>query len=94
MQIHTHKHSLKSQGSCKLDAYCTAGIVITQNEHGIIAHICSTHYGHSLRLGHLRLPKLDRCEIAAKLYQGVTFERILVDIRDNTESGLKTSSNS
>ena len=32
---------------------------------------------------------MDRCEIAAKLYQGVTFERILDDIRDNTESGLK-----
>ena len=32
-----HKRSLKSQDSCKLDAYCTAGIVITQNEHGIIA---------------------------------------------------------
>jgi len=29
------KRSLKSQGSCKLDAYCTAGIVTTQNEHGI-----------------------------------------------------------
>ena len=42
-----------------------------------------------MRLGHLRLPMLDRCEIAAKRYQGIPFEQILDDIRDNTENGLK-----
>ena len=82
------KRHLKSQGSSKLNAYCTAGMVLTQTQHGIQVDICSTHYGHSIRLGHLRLPVRDRQTIAAKLHQSVPFECILDDIRENTGNSL------
>jgi len=82
------KRNLKSQGSSKVNAYCTAGMVLTQTQHGIQVDICSTHHGHSMRLGHLRLPVLDRQTIAAKLHQGVTFGRILDDIRENSGHSL------
>ena len=42
-----------------------------------------THYGHSPSLGHLRISESDKLEIAGKLAQGITFERILDDVRDN-----------
>ena len=78
--------SLKSQGTSKLNAYCTAAIVVTQSDqdqHKIQANIFTTHYGHSITIGHIRLPKEHRYTIAAKISQGVTFERVLDDIRES-----------
>lgn len=42
-----------------------------------------THYGHSISLGHLQIKETDRLEIACKLAQGITFQRILDDVCDN-----------
>lgn len=83
--------SLKSQGTSKLNAYCTAAIVVTQNEQNLHmqASICTTHYGHEISMGHIRIPKADRHTIAAKLSQGVTFERILDDIRESIGDNVK-----
>ena len=47
----------------KLNAYCTAAIVVTQSDqdqHKIQANIFTTHYGHSITIGHIRLPKEHR----------------------------------
>ena len=76
--------ALKSQGTAKLNAYCTAAIVLTNSNQDpyLQANICSTHHGHSVSVGHLRLQPQDRYNIAAKLSQGVTFDRILDDIRE------------
>ena len=79
------QRSLKNQGTSKIYTYCTAGIVLSiAIDHTIQASICSTHYGHELSLGHIRLSKEYRYSIAAKVSQGVTFQRILDDIREDT----------
>ena len=77
--------ALKSHGTAKLDGYCTASIVLVKSDVGthLTARVCSTHHGHSLTLDFLRLQKNDRYHIAANLSQGVTFERILDDIRES-----------
>jgi hypothetical protein len=76
---------LKSQGTAKINSYCTAAIVLIKSDvcTHLQAKIWSTHHGHSITLGYLRLQRNDRFHIAAKLSQGVTFERILDDIRES-----------
>ena len=75
--------SLKTQGSCKIDGYCTANLTVTTCKDNpsqcITVEACLTHYTHEPALGHLRLPRSKRIEIAAKLSQGVTTERIVRD---------------
>ena len=73
--------ALKSQGTAKL---LTTAIILTHSNKDpyLQASICSTHHGHSVSVGHLRLQTQDRYNIAAKLSQGVTFDQILDDIRE------------
>ena len=40
-------------------------------------------------MGHLRMQDTTRLKIAAQLQQGVSMERIMDDIRENTGSGIK-----
>ena len=84
----TGQRHVKSQGSSKLNAHCTAAITVRRNIHSTILHIfvCKSHYGHTCSLGHIRLSEADRLSIAGQLSQGVTFERILDNIRDNVGS--------
>ena len=81
------KHQTKLQGTSKLNAYCTAAIVVTQatkgDKHIMQAHIYKTHYGHHSSLGHLRLQKCQREAIASKLAQGITPQHGLDKIRDS-----------
>ena len=49
----------------------------------IEVEICSTHYKHTVSLGHLCIPKSKCLEIAKKLSDGVAIDRILDDVRDN-----------
>ena len=42
---------------------------------------CSTHYGHEVSLGHLRISGKDRQMKARKLKQGISFEHIMDTIR-------------
>lgn len=83
--------ALKSQGTSKIDSYCTAAIVLTKKDDSmqLIAKVCSTHHGHSNNLGYLRLQNSERFHIASKLSQGVTFERILDDIREDIGEDVK-----
>ena len=84
------KRHLKSQGSCKVNSYCTASIIVrTTPEKGIKVQYYPTHYGHATSLGHLRLSEKERVTIAGKFLQGVTFERILDDIRCNVDTSLR-----
>ena len=64
--------------------------MVTHNpeKHAIYVRVCHTHYGHFKSLGHLRLSSEDRQHIAGKVAQGVTFERILDDIRENVSTKL------
>ena len=85
----TGRHHIKSQGSSKLNAHCTAAITVRKNIPGtniVKVNICKTHYGHNCSLGYTRLSETDRLTIAGQLAQGITFERILDNIRDNVGS--------
>ena len=46
-----------------------------------------THYGHETELQHLNLPKGFKKQIAAKLKQGVSQDKIMDNIRDHV--GIK-----
>ena len=48
-----------------------------------MADTCFTHYGHSKNIGYTWISQKKRNEIAAKLQQGVSKEKILDDIRNN-----------
>ena len=74
----------KSQGSEKIGV-CSAHMKVIENiQNGNISIVyCKTHHNHKIELGHLRLPESTRLEIAAKLHNGVSIERILDDIRDS-----------
>ena len=49
----------------------------------VTADACFTHYGHSKNIGYTRISQKKRNEIASKLQQGVSKEKILDDIRNN-----------
>ena len=82
---------LKSQGSSKFNHQCTAAITLTVNHttQSVTAVVCHTHYAHESRLGHIRLSEEDRLKIAGKLAQGVTFDKILDDIRSSVSDNFK-----
>ena len=79
------KRQTKIIGSAKVGEQCTAHMKV--NQHILTGEIsvryCRTHHNHALNLGHLRLPESTRIQIAAKLQQGITIERIMDDIRDS-----------
>ena len=85
------KRQLKSQGSSKLGEQCSAHIKVSEDiASGIItAKYCKTHHNHQIKLAHIRIPQHIRMDLAAKLQQGITMERILDDIRDSVTFEMK-----
>ena len=79
------KRSFKTQGSSKTNSHCTASMIVTSHKEDTTVNVLlhKTHYGHSPSLGHLSISESDKLEIAGKLTQGITFQRILDDVRDN-----------
>lgn len=77
------KRQHKSQGTSKLGNQCTSHIKAMENTDTgeVKVEYCATH-SHTIKLAHLRIPDKTRMDIAAKLQQGVSMERILDDIRD------------
>ena len=83
---------IKSQGSSKLNTYCTAAIKATTDRYTgfmVTVEICHTHYGHELQLGHLRLPESVRLAVAGKLRQGVSVEHVLDHVRDSIGTNVE-----
>ena len=80
---------VKTQGSSKLNTYCTSTIVLKRKDQTFFVQYCPTHYGHRKLLGHLRLTEMERLVIAGKLTKGVTFERILDDIRNSLDTSVE-----
>ena len=82
--------AIKSQGTSKMDSYCTAKICLQRLKNGEVqAHITKTHYGHKISLGHLRLSKQDKLSVAGQLLQGVNFDSLLDKVRDNVGTKLQ-----
>ena len=84
------KRQMNTQGTCKLQERCIAHMKITKNQvtDSVDIHYCSTRHSHEINLGHSRMPHETRMKIAAPLQQGVTIERIMDKIRDNTTEGI------
>ena len=80
---------VKTQGFSKLNTYCTSTIVLTRKDQFLCVKYCPTHYGHRKLLRHLRLTEKERLVIAGKLIKGVTFERILDDIRNSLDTSVE-----
>ena len=65
-------------------------MTVTTNDNGKVSvAINATHYGHEKELQHVWIPKGKRKEIAAKLQQGVTRERIIDDIRGSVRDSFQ-----
>ena len=76
---------LKSQGTQKIGHCCTAHIKVTQDFSGELhVEFCNYHV-HPIKLGHLQLSDSTRLMIASKLKEGVTIEKILDDVRNQTD---------
>ncbi len=80
----------KTQGTSKIGQQCTAYMRAesTLTSKMVTLRYCLTHYNHATKLAHLRLPTTKRIEMAGKLQQGITLERILDDIRDSVNGKL------
>ena len=76
----------KSQGTAKINTYCTASMTVTKTGKTLCVEYCKTHYGHTFQLGHLRMAEKDRKDIAMKLQQGISFYHILNTIRTSVGS--------
>ncbi|CAI6377580.1 unnamed protein product [Macrosiphum euphorbiae] len=77
---------IKSQGSNKIGSTCTSSMVVTEDANGINVDYSSTHFGHGSNLGRCRLTADERSMIAGKISEGVSFSKILDDIRNNVQS--------
>ena len=77
------ERELKSQGTSKIRAHCSAHIKATKylKTNRTQVQYTTTHYNHATQLGHLRISNSMRTMIAEKLKQGITGERIIEDIR-------------
>ena len=83
----TYQHA----GTRKISNNCTSTIKrIGDKDGSITAEIVETHYGHNLELQHVPIPDDKKEEIAAKLQQGISNERIIDDIRNScNDEGIK-----
>lgn len=83
--------TLKSQGTSKIHSYCTAKILLHQSgkDSSLETEETTTHYGHSILHGHLRLSKEQRRSIAGQLMQGVSVDSILDKVRENIGTKLQ-----
>ena len=86
----TGARSLKSQGSNKINAHCTATLTVTSDKHMelIRVELCDTHYDHDKQLGHLQISQSKRVEIAGQLSKGIPIDRILDGIRDSVSTKI------
>ena len=75
-----------------MNAYCTAGFQVSFLESSKVKiTYMKTHYRHSCSLGYLPIPKDIRQQIAVDLVQGISFDKILDNIRDNIGSSIDRS---
>ncbi|XP_049782540.1 uncharacterized protein LOC126184215 [Schistocerca cancellata] len=67
-----------------MGGHCTSAIEVSQEKNGTCTCVYfKTHFGHELNIGFLHLSKSEREIIAGKIAEGVTFQRILDDVRDS-----------
>eukprot|EP00794_Sanderia_malayensis_P006481 gene6481-7221_t len=86
----TGKKAMKHQGTCKIKGHCTSYMKVVRyfDSECVVAQYCLGHTGHESYLGHLRIPNDIRTKIAGKLASGMKLEKILDEIREDTEHGI------
>ena len=62
----------KSQGTSKINTYCTSTITVISSQTGLHVNYISTHVGHEAELCHLRLSSPEKGIIRGKLREGVS----------------------
>lgn len=72
---------MKWSQTYKTGKICPAGMTTTNVDGHITIEFRRTHVGQTLNMKFLHLSKEERDELAGKIKSGVTFERILDDIR-------------
>lgn len=77
---------MKWSETCKTGKICPAGMILTNNEGQVTVEFRRTHVGHALNMKFLYLSKEERDELAGRIKSGVTFERILDDIRKSAST--------
>ena len=71
-------------GNCKIDKNCTCTVKLIERENGtFVSGIYRNHHGHKSEFRHIWLTTSTRQQIAAKLQQGISKEKILDDIRES-----------
>ena len=83
--------ALKTQGSCKMNEFCTAHMTVTEDTitKKVKVSYCSHHSNHEPEICHMKVPEDVKNIVAAKLAEGVSIDRILDDIRDNVTGSLE-----
>lgn len=83
----TGLRSAKIQGTSKLGATCTAHIKVEEDFDTKMCKVrySSTHCGHRCELAHLPLSKDFKANVAAKLQEGVSMDKIMDNIRDDLD---------
>jgi len=76
------KRATKKQGTKKVGKFCPSAIEVIKKKRIYFVKYWKTHCGHKAELDHLRIPKKCRDEIAGKLKEGVSFQRIIDDINN------------
>lgn len=77
----SRQRQIKLKGTNKIGSNCPARITATNMDNGnITTEYVSTHLGHDVEVGRLRLALNDREDVAGKLFQGIPNHRILQDI--------------
>ena len=62
---------------------------VNHTTQSVKAEVCRTHYAHESRLDHVRISEEVRLKITGKLDQGVTYDKILDDIRNSVSDNFK-----
>lgn len=85
----------KTQGSCKIQGYCTAYIRTKEDlQTGVVSmNMCNTHYGHERQVIHLRIPKQDKQIISDKLSKGLSLADVVQDIKKSDCPNSTTRTN-
>lgn len=78
---------LKTQGSCKINAFCPASIKKIEyfncNAEKIEVFYTETHIGHEFEIKHIVLTREERKSLAMKMASKVPFDDILDEVRES-----------
>ncbi|XP_050305499.1 uncharacterized protein LOC126742751 [Anthonomus grandis grandis] len=82
----------KVKGSNKIGSICPARITTNINYKGnIMVKYISTHIGHKLEVGRLRMTQFEREQLAGKMFQGIPHYKILNDLSKNFNPSARIS---